>query len=200
MIIYFHRTASSPPPWLKNANNLSMRHLKDGYGYGIGPAFFIHNPPEDAVELEGGWKSYLTEDGCEPEFLVKENKWYSMAVAQDTNERNWTVPRILGENGNRAFRVAYGTDFLPKLTTEQSDLFETAQEARVQLKESFSGGKDFKPMDMQAACAWAAKFIQVTNHLNVEVMMKHGLLDDRLVIDALMEVCSFHPVVNDGGG
>lgn len=180
MIIYHDTKAAdrdTPPPWLVGATNL---HRRDGRGerwWGVGPTPWLVGPQAGTWhELADGWRCLLLGE-LDPRDLRRDQRWCDSEPAVDLHARRWAAPVILGEDGGPVFRVSYGRDFLPALTSEQSQAQTIAEAARQALA---SGG-----IDGPHARRWAAMLLTITHHLDVEVIGALGLLDDALVLSVL---------------
>lgn len=187
MILYAHHSSGTVPDFLKGASGVCMRRVKDHYVYGVGHAAFLGYPPEDAADLGEGWKAWINADGAEPEALTRAAGWCHLMDAEDQHGRIWAVPLILNEDGSRAFRSSYDEDGLPVLTPEQKRLMDFAVEARRALATA-SAGNSPEPFPMSVACKWAAAFIASTNHISARALGRLHLMDDKLIMDVLVQV------------
>ncbi len=180
MIIYHDTKAATrdaPPPWLVGAHDL---HRREGHGerwFGIGAQpWLVGNQKGEWHDLADGWRCCLVGD-LDPAELRRDQRWCDTEPAVDLHSRRWAAPVILGEDGGPVFRVSYGRDFLPALTTEQTQAEEIAKAARQALA---SGG-----IDGPFARRWAAALLAITHHLDIEVIGALALLDDALVLSVL---------------
>ncbi len=143
----------------------------------------LFNEPKSWADLDGTWQVGAS-GGIYPGDLERIGLlWCDTTEAADMRGRTWRAPVILTEDGGRAFRVAYGRDWLPALTPEQARAEKIAQEARTAMA-SPAG------LTMQVACQWAAELLCVTYHLCPEAVAATNLLDDALVIDVLCAAVS----------
>lgn len=173
----------APPAWLVGAPDLVQRASRDGMLWGIG----------DALTLDGGGIWHDIGDGISVagpvdahEAYQRRYSWFTTDEVEDLSGRVWHIPRIVDGNGERAFRVAYGPDFLPALTAEQYAMLEIAKAARDGIAASESGVQD---VDMPTACRWAAVLLSCSYHLNVGSVAHLRILDDALVVGALQVAC-----------
>lgn len=199
MIVYYHETKSQPPKWLEGARDLITRPLYNskGYFHGIGAHYLLGRNIDDKVEdLEDGWSSWINGD-IFPVKLLKDIKGQPVVPIEDSSDRIWYAPIILGPKGDRAFQVKYGPTCLPALTAVQEEMITLAKETRVFLPRIMDGVRTASEEDMKIACTWCAKFLSYTNHIHIDCFFKHCLLDDALVIGTLMAVSSFSLVEDE---
>lgn len=170
---------SKPPAWLAGARNLHRRASVMGELWACGDALYLTDagpwkPIGDGYEVAGpveSWDDYRRADS-----------WFNTEDAHDMAGRAWAIPRVLDENGDRAFRVAYGADFLPELSPEQYHVLEVAKAAKDAIDASTRGVQD---AGVQAACRWAAELIARAYHLPVPAIAALCILDDDLATGAL---------------
>jgi hypothetical protein len=186
MIIYAKNT-NKPPAWIQGAPNLAMRKIKDTISFGIGKSWFLGYPPKDAVILDDGWRCWVNEDGPETESLFRNKLWYRYGYSPDGNGNLWNVPVILNHDGERDFRVSYGSDWKPLVTPLQELLIGYAKEAKLFLSDADKVGK---MVDPAPGCAWAAKFLEEGMFLSSEVIAKLNLMDDVLMVGTLTTASS----------
>lgn len=184
-MIRFRDTKSRPstPAWLAGAPDLVQRASLHGMLWGVG----------DALTLDAGGVWHDLADGYAVagpvdahEAYQRRQSWFTTVSVEDLSGRVWQIPRILDGNGDRAFRVSYGPDFLPSLTAEQYAMLEIAQAARDGVAASESGVQD---VDMPTACRWVAAFLSVAYHLSAEAIGHLRILDDALVVGAIQAAC-----------
>ena len=182
MLQYWHRNETLPPRWLRGCGNCSTRQMREGRTFGAGEGHYLTAPPESASELEGGWRCWTNQDGPQPEFLVRRTQWLYCQPAIDMADHEWQAPIVLDHNGRRAFKVAYDQDWKPFLTDQQKNLINWAEEATIYLSRMQESGRIEDPAP---GCAWAAKFLEMGNHITSEIIGKRALMDDQLMLTTL---------------
>jgi hypothetical protein len=177
------KSRPTPPPWLVGASDLVQRVSRDGTLWGAG----------DALTLDAGGIWHDIGDGIAVagptdahDAYQKRQAWFTTEAVEDLSGRTWEIPRIVDANGERAFRVAYGPDFLPALTAEQYAMIEIAKAARDGVIASQTGVQD---VDMPTACRWAAALLCCSYHLNAASVGCLHILDDALVVGAIQAAC-----------
>jgi hypothetical protein len=184
-VIIYHDTKAAdrdtPPPWLVGAIDLHRRDGKGQRWWGVGPSpWLVGDHPGDWIALDDGWRCRLVGE-LDPLVLRRHQHWCDTAPAVDLQGRRWCTPVILADDGQPIFRVTYGgDDFLPQLTPEQTQAKEIALAARQALK---TGG-----IEGAHAKRWAARLLEIANHISVQVIARTGLMDDVLVLSALSPV------------
>jgi hypothetical protein len=186
MIQYFHHR-SIPPPWMVGAPGLCHREVLGGFVWGVGYGFMLMPPPDNAIELVGGYKAWMNDDGPNPEYLYRPSPWIRTFVVSDSRDRTWSIPVILNGKGKRAFKVAYDHEWKPALTSQQAKLMNWADEAAQFLQDRDIAGEVIDPAP---GCAWAAEFISEVNFITPEVIGKLHLMDDILMLSTLMGATS----------
>ncbi len=106
-------------------------------------------------------------------------------MGSDHGMRWWACPVILDADGRRAFRVAYGDNWMPALTPEQERAEAIAREARAAL----TGGQD---PGTAVGCQWAAELLAMTHHLHPRVIAALHLMDDMLMAETLTIAAGLH--------
>ena len=184
MILYRQATAQPVvPAWLEDAEGVVHRCTEAGGVVGIGDPLYF-NPPERGWKPIGdGWETALV-GKLDPALLTRRQRFYDLRPVEDLTGRQWMAPVILREDGERAFRFAYGADWLPALTPEQERAEAIAKAARA----GIMGGGDGVPW--QAACQWAAELLCLTAHITPMAFAAHALVDDMLVPSVLSAATS----------
>lgn len=144
---------------------------------GVGDALAFPTPRRWA-DLDGGWKVGLNSPRFDPRALVRSQGWADLNIARDMHGREWYVPVVRSAKGGRAYRVAYGRDWLPELTPEQARADEISEAA----VSAILGGGEF---GMSVACQWAAELLSMAAHITPEVIAALVLMDDTLTVDVL---------------
>jgi hypothetical protein len=185
MLVYLRKQAGPPevPPWLDGwkapAEHLALCHRDSDAGHMVGAGDpLLMCQPAKWKTLSADWLVGETERTVNAGILTRDQLWCDIEVVADLKETPWVAPRILNKAGGRAFRVAYGADWLPALSDEQARAEKIALAAREAL---LSAGS----VDMPIACQWAAELLCVTYHLHPQVFAAFALLDDRLVPEVL---------------
>ncbi len=157
--------------------------LADGaHLVGIGDPV-VFGSPRRWYDLSDDWRVGLTPGTkFNPGALTRGQLWCDTVTVCDLMDRPWQVPRIRDAEGRRAFRVAYGRDWLPALTDEQARCEEIADAA----SHALASGD----CPMSVACQWAAEFLAAVNHITVEALAALALLDDRLVLGVISAALS----------
>ncbi len=133
--------------------------------------------PRTWSDVGEGWQVALVPGTkLDPRLLVRAQGWADMAEAQDMHRRVWFAPLIRKPGGGRAFRVAYGRDWLPALSSEQTRAEEICSAAL--------GAAD-QDTPMAVACQWAAELLSMSHHVTPEALAAAALIDDTLAVDVL---------------
>jgi len=197
VICYLRPFVSAPevPPWLEGWEGrpgvaLCHRDTDQGHIVAVGNPLLLDVPKRGWLEGEAfGWKVGRLGKTIEPAHLARSVPWViDTTPVADMSGRQWAVPIILGPAGTRAFRVAYGTNWLPALTPEQERAEAIATEARGALLSIGEAGGG--SIDLAVACQWAAELLCLTHHLTPEVIQVLNLLDDVLVVSVLRAAVS----------
>ncbi len=161
---------------------LCHRDIPLGHMVGVGdPLTFAPPLPNNPWKpLDEGWNAVLLGKTLDPEPLARTQLWFDVAPTVDLHRRQWMAPRILTEDGRRAFRVSYGSNWLPALTPEQERAEEIAHAAREELKAGNNSG-----LEMPVACQWCAEFLSLVYHLSPGVFSALALVDDVLAVGVL---------------
>ena len=170
---------TGPPQWLADMPNVHRRASSGGDLWMRGDAVCLSDagpwrPISDGYEVAGPVES--------AEDYEIDPTWFSIRRVTDMAGREWAIPSVLDANGDRAFRVGYGPDFLPELTAVQYHVLEIAKAARDAIAASTSGTQD---AGVQVACRWAASLLSVAYSLPVDAIAALRILDDVLVIGAI---------------
>ncbi len=146
---------------------------------GIGdPLLFAEPPRADWHAVGEGWDACLNGD-VQPDGLLRSQRTYDLQSVMDLESRTWLAPVILTVGGDRAFRVAYGVDWLPALTIGQQRALAIAQEARTALLAD--GGEVSEAM----VCQWAAELLSLTHYIVPAVFARFALMDSVLAVGTL---------------
>ena len=184
MIVYRDKRkleGPSCPEWIAEwqpvaGHALCHRDTEAGHIVGVGDPL-LFRPAARWFEVDQDWEAALVGKEPNPGVLARSVIWCDVRPVQDLAERVWMAPVILTEKGERAFRVSYGSNWLPSLTPAQERAEKIAKAAR----DALAGGG----ANMAVACQWAAELLCVTYHLHVNVISNLALLDDRLVPEVL---------------
>lgn len=185
MIVYLHPSQTPQmPPWLLRFQpdspgvEVVSRQTKHGHMVGIGDPLVFDCPPMEAfAEVEDGWRAALIGD-LSPVHLWRREGWHGTFPATSIMGEIWQAPKILSEEGARAYLVAFkGRDFLPSPTPEQARCEDIARAAR----EAILGAG----IDMGPACQWAAALLAAANAISEATVAELGILDTRLVVEVL---------------
>jgi hypothetical protein len=137
----------------------------------------IWTPPRAWHEAEEGWQvGAMPGITFEPRLLTRVQGWVDVGEAQDMHRRIWLAPHIRRPGGGRAFRVAYGRNWLPSLTPDQA-----------RSEEICAAAVDAANQDtpMAIACQWAAELLSMTHHVTPDVLAALALVDDALAVATL---------------
>lgn len=183
MIVYRDKQRRlTAPSWLDGAPDLARREAADFNYWGIGEAYLCGEQPRaDWQDVGDGYAACIV-GTLNTERLHREQRWCDITHGPDMQGRRWTIPAPLTLAGERSFRVAYGADYLPKLTDTQRRTEEIARAARGAL---IAASDDDSGLPMATACAWTAGLLSVTNYVTPAVLGALGLIDDVLVAAVL---------------
>jgi hypothetical protein len=156
---------------------LVHRDLGHGaHAVGVGDPL-VWNPPRQWAELEDGWKVALVPGSpFDPRLLARVQGWADVVPVEDMHRRTWLAPLIRRKGGGRAFRVAYGRNWLPALTPEQTRAEEICAAA-------LEAADQDTPMSV--ACQWAAELLSMSHHITPEVLAALALVDETLTLNVL---------------
>jgi hypothetical protein len=166
----------TPPPWMAGAADLNCRESDAGTLWGIGDGYLL-GPQPVWRDLGDGYAVGGTVDATDPVSLRRSQLWADCAEVPDLHARMWSVPSIIGLDGCRRFRVAYGAGYLPSLTPEQYRALDIANAARE------AAAADSLPMEI--AAQYAAELLCMSTHLSVEVVQAMTMLDDVLILGVI---------------
>ncbi len=137
----------------------------------------VWNQPRSWSEAGESWEVALVPGlKLDPRPLVRSQGWADMLEVQDMHGRSWFTPLIRKPGGGRAFRVAYGRDWLPSLSADQARAEEICRAA-------LDAAEQETPMAV--ACQWAAELLALTHHLTPEAIAAAALMDDTLAVEVL---------------
>lgn len=183
MILYrdnLHRL--NPPDWLVGAPDLVVRESEGGRYWAIGEPYLCGPQERNRWVDVGDGVSATIVGELDTTRLCRSQRWCETVCGPDLQSRLWTIPTPLGLDGSRTFRVAYGADYLPALTAEQSRVEDIARAARGAL---IAAGCSDEPFPMRIACAWTAELLSITNYVTPKVLGELALIDDVLVAATL---------------
>ncbi len=187
-IVYLSKTETGAacPPWLAEwqprslSASLCHREVEAGHIVGICEPL-VFKPANRWVDIDESWSvGRVPGSKVEHDALVRDVLWCDIRAVRDLKDQVWAAPVILTATGGRAFRTAYGKDWLPELTAEQVRAEQIARAAR----DEFLRGEN-SALDMSVCCQWAAELLSLTHHLHPAVFSALALLDDRLAPETL---------------
>jgi hypothetical protein len=199
VIIYSHPNSVQPPAFLVGARDLVTRQHRDGYAYGVGPAWLVGEKPANAIELSDGWCCWVA-GVVDPFVLNRELPGIPVLQVADEQGRIWHAPMAIDTQGVRMFRTAYGRDFKPVIQPWQQTLIDYALSARAELGRFAAGNADTRAEMMPLLGNWTAFALAQVNHISSEAIIALGLLDDRLVNSTLCVLSSYIPAGVDDAG
>ncbi len=164
--------------WEPRGANAQLVHRESEGGHivGVGDPLIWNNPRRWEL-LSDNWSVALVPGvPFEPRLLTRLQGWADVAEVQDMQRRTWHAPCIRRKGGGRAFRVAYGRDWLPALTPEQ----ERAEAICAAVVEAIE-----QETPMSVACQWAAELLSLTHHVTPEALAAVALIDDTLALEVL---------------
>lgn len=174
-----------PPAWLAGADDLRQADSPGGIVWAICPAFVFPQVPDHAWRaLPDGYEVGGTVDDADPVRLLRRPGAYRLESVTDLRGRAWRVPVVTDEQGDRAFAVSYGEDWMPVIEPEQDRALKIAAEARSVIRPDGPGAP------IQAACAWSAAFLSLAYHLTPAVIQRAGIMDDALAVGIVGAACS----------
>jgi hypothetical protein len=157
---------------------LVHRETGTGHVVGIGDPLVWTEPRKDAWQDVGdGWcVSLVPGTKFEPRLLARLQGWADVVEVLDMHRRTWVAPAIRKRGGGRAFRVAYGRNWLPSLSPEQT-----------RAEEICAAALEAKDQDtpMAVACQWAAELLSMSHHVTPEALAALSLIDDTLAVEVL---------------
>lgn len=188
--LYSGANASRTPKHLEGARDLCARPADDGgLIYGIGPSYLCGGDISTAVQLSD-CKMWLN-GSIDPYHLFRAMRGQPTIGVEDTKQRTWQLPVMIGSGGRRMFQARYGAGWKPVFTAEQRTLMEMAEAAPQILVSLDRGDEDA----MAPACEIACECLCYTHHLTKEIIQHLDILDDTLIASALTALCCF-----EGGG
>jgi hypothetical protein len=145
---------------------------------GIVPQFVFAPPAEGWRPIGGGWEVASVGAFDPLHYVNKSSSFFVLDV--EMGDKHWLLPRILTDEGVRAFRVRYGGEgFEPQMTPAQSRALALANEVRAC---HLAGTMP----DYPVRARWAAEALSLTHALSVATIAVVGL--DEEVIDAALAV------------
>ncbi len=168
---------------------LVHREIADGHVVGIGDPL-VWNQPRRWEDVGDGWSVALVPGTVlEPRYLTRLQGWADVGAVRDMHGRIWHAPVIRRVGGGRAFRVAYGRDWLPALTPEQA-----------RAEEIVAAALDAANQDtpMAVACQWAAELLSMTNHITPAALAATALMDETLAVGVVQMATSLQVEVPNG--
>lgn len=142
----------------------------------------VWNQPRLWQEAEEGWEVALVPGvPFQPALLARVQGWAGVSEVQDMHRRTWLCPMIRRPGGGRAFQVAYGRNWLPALTPEQT----RAEEICAAALEAAN-----QDTPMAVACQWAAELLSLTHHVTPAALACAALIDDTLAVEVLRVAAS----------
>lgn len=155
---------------------LVHRDTAEGHVVGVGDPL-VWSPPRRWQSVADGWEvSIVPGAKISPSALARVQIWCDVSAVEDLQRRPWFAPSIRRKGGGRAFRVAYGRDWLPELTPDQR----RAEEICAAVQDAIG-----QETPMTVACQWAAELLTMTHHLTTEAFAALALLDEPLVVGTL---------------
>jgi hypothetical protein len=182
----------TPPDWIAGAPGLVVRESMAGRFWAIGESYLCGPQERNRWADVGDGFSATIVGNLDALRLKRDQQWCEVSTGPDLKMREWTIPKPLGYEGSRTFRVAYGPDYLPALTDEQKRCEDIARAARGALMAATLNGE---PLPMKIACAWTAELLSVTNHVTPRVLGELALIDDVLVAAVLYGASGLSPNV-----
>lgn len=157
---------------------LVHRETTSGHVVGVGDPLIWTEPAARAwADVGDGWQVALVPGTVfEPRLLTRVQGWADVGEVQDTHRRAWHAPKIRRPGGGRAFRCAYGRDWLPALTAEQ-----------IRAEEIVAAALEAANQDtpMAVACQWAAELLTMATHISVPAISALALMDETLACGTL---------------
>jgi hypothetical protein len=142
----------------------------------------IWNQPRTWTDVGEGWQVAIVPGvAFDPRLLARIQGWADVQEVQDMHRRTWYAPSIRRPGGGRAFRVAYGKNWLPALTPDQA----RAEEICAAALEATN-----QDTPMAVACQWAAELLGLTHHATPEALAACALIDDTLAVEVLRVAAS----------
>lgn len=185
-----HRGA---PPWLMQADGMhlpdtQMRASERGPLWGVGEGYLLGDGP-GWRDLPDGWQVRLAgrPEDLDPRRLQRPVTWCETKPVRDLLGRQWCVPILLDATGARAFRVRYGSGYLPVLTAEQSLAHTVALEARAGLQVAYRA-QTARPddpdagLDLAVAARWLGVLLPIATGISAEALAELEVLDDRMIV------------------
>lgn len=145
---------------------------------GLVPPMVFAPPAAGWLPIGQGWEIVLV-GGFNPIHLAKRSSTFPVAVVT-VGEHTWFFPKVLTDDGERAFKVTYGgPEFMPQLTSEQTLALALASEIR-----TAHAACTLPEMSVQAR--WAAGLLPLTYHLSSKTIGAIGIHED--IIAAVLAV------------
>jgi hypothetical protein len=142
----------------------------------------VWNQPRTWQEAEEGWEvAVIPGVPFDPRLLARVQGWAGVAEIQDMHRRTWLCPLIREPGGRRAFQVAYGRNWLPALTPEQSRAEEICRAA-------LDATNQDTPMSV--ICQWAAELLSLTHHTTPAALAAAAVVDGILALETLRVAAS----------
>lgn len=191
-IVYLTKTGTGAacPPWLSDWTprpgraSLCHRDCEDGHLVGVCEDV-VFKPANRWHEIDSDWSvGRVSGSKVNQDALIRDILWCDIQAVRDLKDNVWAAPVILTAGGSRAFRTAYGTDWLPALTEDQERAERIAEAARDEFLRA-----EGSSLEMPVACQWAAELLSITYHLHPRAIAALAILDERLVVEVLKAGC-----------
>lgn len=192
-MIYYRTPSARPesrPPeligWSAFCIYTLSEHIESGWRYvGIGQPDSLSGTVWFTPPMAGAWRDI----GKGWEVCVTDQAWSALMFARTANTfdvftiefggQEWLVPSVVGETGQRSFKVKFGPGFVPSLTAQQTEAVNRALEIR-----ACHESGNWPPMQQQAECA--AWFLGLCYHLSPATIAAAELLDEAAVRKILL--------------
>lgn len=192
MIVYLDisdRQGVNWPEWLADAGNRLHRDSQKGAMYSIGePLIFPDAEALRWLDMGDGWRVAMS-GGLELSPLLRIRTDLPMIEIHDAKGRPWMTPAVLSPQGTPILPVpltCIGGQWQRTPTPEQAAMIQAAQAARSEIE----AGR-IASIPLAAAASWACTLLSAAYHLPPAAIGALGLLDDRLIIRALMSSAGF---------
>jgi hypothetical protein len=164
----------NPPAWLVGAADLTCVDAgPGGTVWSLAPAALVPTAVP-WLDIGDGYQVGGSLEQADILSLTRTPLEYVTEPATDSKGRAWPAPRIVMEDGSRAFPVAYGDDWMPALTPEQARAEAICQEA---LRTPNT--------PVPVACQWAAELIGLTVRLPPTAIQRLRCMDAALLVQVL---------------
>jgi hypothetical protein len=186
-MIYWRHDQPGMPAWLMDAANVQTMFAGGRHVWWMGKS--TAQPPQGLqwVDTDDGWQAAIhrQDDGGKHgdlALLLRPEKWVVVAEIEDADKKLWDIPALLDPDGHatlsqKVIIVAGKLERRP--IHERHELaIDAARQARANIDA-------LHEIDLEEVAGWACAIICAAYYIDTATILALGLLDDRLIFNAL---------------